>query len=218
MTLVLIVCGIIMVAVTGCSKAQPQLTSRVDANIDESTSSKEVKPSEPPVGNVANGVQEQLNVPRLVEQLKSQTGYPRREALQYLGKAGAKAAIAKPEVVKCLTDGNVLVRIYAATALKQIDPSTKDALPVLLDALRTKDETARCYAAGAFKVFDPSAIPSLIELFREDDQGTASWASVSVAQFGKKAIPMLRKAQQDQNPLVRKNAEFALEIIELSGE
>jgi HEAT repeat protein len=91
-------------------------------------------------------------------------------------------------------------------------------LPVLLDALRTKDETVRCYAAIAFKGFDASVVPALIDLFREKDRHLHMWAGSAIVSIGKDAEPYLLKASKDADPVVRSNVAETLKFLKRFAE
>ena len=135
-----------------------------------------------------------LDVAALTEKLKDKDNLVQAKHPCRIGAGREGGRRRHPFDQDLLKDKNPIVRIYAASALRKIDPETKLALPVLLDAFRVKDETVRCYAAVAFDGYDPTAVPALIEMFREKDWGMHMWVSGAIFGIGKKAEPFLLKA------------------------
>lgn len=154
------------------------------------------------------------NYSATIEKLDDPDPTVRRRALADLARAGKNAKTAIPHVALLLNDKHPIVRIEAATALRKIDPHTKLALPVLLDAMRVKGNiTVRCSASIAFSGFDASVVPALIDLFREKDRSVDMWASAAIVGIGKKAEPHLLKARNDPDRVVRENVEETLKSL-----
>jgi HEAT repeat protein len=154
------------------------------------------------------------DLPALIQKLKDESG--RQGTLSSLAKIGPPAKSAIPVIADLLKDKDAMIRIFAAYALKKIDPETKLALPVLLDALHLKNDTVRCNAVALFEAFGVEAVAPLIELFKDPD--TSFWPSCAAAMIGKPAIPLLKEALKDKNPLVQNSAKWALEGIEFLGK
>jgi HEAT repeat protein len=156
------------------------------------------------------------DVSALIQKLDAKDEGVCRGALHALREIGPDAKAAIPAIADLLKAKSALVRVEASYALKKVDPETKLALPVLLEAFRVKDDTVRCYAAVAFQAFGVEAVAPLIELFKDPD--TSFWPSSAVAMIGKPAIPLLKEALKDKNPLVQSSAKSALEGIKLWGK
>jgi HEAT repeat protein len=156
----------------------------------------------------------EADVDALIAALNDKDVNVRMKALASLGRVGSGAKAAIPAITDLLKDKDV-VGIYAASALRRIAPKTKLALPVLLNALRVKNDTLRCFASIAFEAFGVEAVRPLIDLFKDVDPSVQMWAVSSVATIGKAAVPLLKEACRDTNPLVRSGAELALETIEI---
>ena len=73
----------------------------------------------------------------------------RAEAADALGRVGAGAAVAVPDLAKRLVDADAKVRSSAARALGEIGPAAADALPVLEKLKTDPDPAVRAAAARA---------------------------------------------------------------------
>jgi HEAT repeat protein len=63
-----------------------------------------------------------------------------------------------PDLIECLTDGEIFVRFEAATALGSMGPVAKDAVPRLVELLKDENPKVRDAAASALKRIDPAAL------------------------------------------------------------
>jgi len=155
---------------------------------------------------------------------------------------GASAAPVVPAFVEALreppaTDDDLLFRHRAQLALAAIGPEATEAIPVLIESLASEDEHVRgsaCYALGKMGAAAAEAVPAL-EKQLDELEGTSCtafvWALLQIlpdaSELGAKAVPMLVKALNHEEYLVRVEAATALgqiaaaakpEIIELLRE
>ena len=113
--------------------------------------------------------------------------------------------------IEVLKDKDVRVRNAAATALGQIGPAAKAAVPALIEALKDKDRTVRRVAAFVLGQIGPAAVPALIEALKKDRVGRYSTAVVdALGKIGPVAVPALIEALKDKESYVRMYAAEAL--------
>ena len=87
------------------------------------------------------------------------------EACQKLCQLGPAAAPAVADLAKALnTPGNVELQRCAALALGAIGPGAKDAVPVLITTLQSKNAKVRAYSAHALGEIGPGASDAAIPL------------------------------------------------------
>jgi len=106
-----------------------------------------------------------------------------------LGRLGSKAQAAAPTLRRALTDERIPVRVEAAKALAFIDPSSREAIPVLIDALNHHPDQA-FGVSDALARFGPAAdpaIPSLIANLTPDSVRSL----VQIDTKGRRCIPAL---------------------------
>jgi HEAT repeat protein len=108
--------------------------------------------------------------------------------------------------------------IYAsATAIHNMGPAAKAAVPQLAEALRKNDEGTRIAFIYTLMGIGPgaeAALPELIQMMHNEDFHTRYWACRAVGKIGlpgaKAAIPELLKLLGDEIASVRGNAAAAL--------
>lgn len=149
-------------------------------------------------------------------QAVSENADTRRSAVKALRKIGPKGL---PTLVKLLRDKNH--RVQAAANLAVISMQQK-VVPQLKELLRDADPDVR---AGACKAYfqavvgkgSEEAVPQLIELLRDTDPGVRAGAAKALLLTGKgkakEAIPALKEAAGDKNPVVRKAARLTLKVL-----
>jgi hypothetical protein len=109
----------------------------------------------------------------------------------------------------------------AARALENIDPSAKDAVPLLIDLIKEKENasdlpTEKAVAAKALGRLGTAAVPALIETLAVKDGKVQAYAALALKQIGpdaKAAVPGLIdviKAHKDQTHIARLNSIAAL--------
>jgi HEAT repeat protein len=153
------------------------------------------------------------DLPGLIEKLKDKDTRSAAVSALVLLKEKAKPAI--PALTELLSSDRPVERMKIAMAIRKIDPQNPKILPVLLDGIKTKDETVRCFAALYMRHFGMECLPDLIALFGDSDAGTVRWASGTAAGFGKAAIPLLTKAFESRVEQVRSAAKDAIKTAEL---
>ncbi|MGH6628486.1 MAG: HEAT repeat domain-containing protein, partial [Burkholderiales bacterium] len=156
---------------------------------------------------------QELVVPILVEALADQNPVTRISAAESLGKMGAIAQAAVPNLEHALAaDSDGLVRVFAAHALGEINGS--NACAVLTRLLKTdKDASVRARAARVIATLRPTcsqASPALIDALA--DRSTS--AIDTLAKLGKPAVPALTEALKSPDLYVREDAVKALAGME----
>jgi HEAT repeat protein len=158
-------------------------------------------------------------IPTLIERTKATAFSTRYGALSDLGQIGPRAKAAVTAILIALQDDEPVIRVVAAGALKQVDPQTKEAMPVLLAALRTKNNNAvRSFAAGAFAQFGEEAVQPILQVLPDLDPPGQTWAATSLAMIGKPALPRLIRALEDKNPVIRGRSAAAIADMEITAE
>jgi HEAT repeat protein len=105
----------------------------------------------------------------LVDACKDADGVTRVRAAAALVKAGSDKAAALTVLKTALKDKDAPVRVAAAGALWEFDPS-KDALLVLVAALEDKDDEVCCDAGVILGKIGPGAkaiVPDLLRLLKD---------------------------------------------------
>ena len=149
--------------------------------------------------------------PALGKLLRDEGEHPafRTEAANVLGKMGADAKQAVPDLVEALGDKQESVRLAAAQALAEIGAEAKPAVPVLIKLLSGPDLQLRRAAARALahkELQTKDAIPALTELLKHEFPWLRAEAAVTLSKMGpetaKLAIPALTAAVPDRNACV----------------
>jgi HEAT repeat protein len=172
----------------------------------------------PQYGNGPRPVGELLPIPQ--SELIRDTSY--RE-LHRLGPAGISA------LARAYRDADVRLRRNVALAflvlaegiwpgLPKLDVGS--ALPELTIALTDDDPDVRAWSAHAIGAIGPGArpaVPALIRLLRNRDEGSRNSACIGLTGIGpsaRSALPALRRALSDRSDDVRKFARRAILAIE----
>ena len=148
-------------------------------------------------------------VPTLVLALSDSDPGIRQGAALVLGSLGAVAEPAVPALVAALGDEDDQVRLDVAVALRRIGSPGAAALTV---ALQSEDVLVRRGAALALAgvAGTPEMVGVLIKALADADEVVRLNGAVALRAAGSVAIPALRQALLDENPLVRAGAAFAL--------
>jgi HEAT repeat protein len=126
-----------------------------------------------------------------------------------------KAKSAVPTLTKTLTDSDLEVRVYAASALVQMKEVTPTVFPILTSALTSQNDPAKYRSLetlrGMGKAATP-AIPALLKILKNPnsaaDTYTRTQAAELLAQIG--ADAQLIAALKDPAPIIRWRAAYAL--------
>ena len=143
----------------------------------------------------------------------------RANVAKALAKFGSKAKVAVPALIDMLDDPNEYVRINSAAALLVIDPTNKQAAPVLVEGIE-KSKNLHLQRVAAYKLdkFGSPSVPDLIKLATHDNAGVRRIAIYGLHRIGpaaKAAIPILTKALTDENQDVRQAAKKALSTVKV---
>jgi HEAT repeat protein len=164
------------------------------------------------------GPQAHSAISALAKALNDSQPTVRSSAAAALESIGAEARVAIPALVEALADSDPQVRSSAAAAIGTLDPGT-EVNPVLIAALKDADPLVRQRAATALgeinsqTKLEPS---TLIQAFESDDWVVQRHAVENLIRMGSKALPYLQDALSSDNPLVRRNAAYA--VLRLAPE
>jgi hypothetical protein len=139
----------------------------------------------------------------------------RELAADSLGRIGPAAKSALPALQQSLQDSESSVRRMAALAIHQLNPSDERYRRVLIEALRAGDgpvflELGRRGAAAEW------AVPALVELLSDPRVQVRTLAARALGEIGfagNDVEAALRRRLRDAEPVVRKEAENALQQI-----
>ena len=145
-------------------------------------------------------------------------------ALQDLARAGlARGPACVPALVGSLSSAQDSIRASAAFALGKIGPAARAAVPALRENLRRPDPIVRLASIRALLQIQPGeqrlaavAAPMLLEALGSEYELVRAEAVTALGErsdFGKRAIPQLKKLLQDPSPLVRDRAAEALKRL-----
>ncbi|MEZ2236475.1 HEAT repeat domain-containing protein, partial [Microcoleus sp.] len=140
----------------------------------------------------------------------------RKSAASALGRIGAEAKTAVPQLIPLLKDSDADVRSSAADALGRIGAEAKTALPQLILLLKDSDANVRSSAAfvlGSIGAEAKTALPQLILLLKDSDANVRSSATSALGSMGaeaKTAVPQLIPLLKDSDADVRSSAADAL--------
>jgi HEAT repeat protein len=188
-------------------------------------------------------------VPALLGLLRDEEDFVRRMALRALGRLGPEAQATLPALKTALKDRSTSTALVAALALWRVDRGNKaalamlsqgmnsddcqlaadalvkigpEAVPVLLNAFKSKRPLARAHAADALARIGPrarAAVPALTEALKDPD--TCTEATVALGHLGaaaREAVPALRRVLKVPEGRNRVAAAVALWRIEGRGE
>ena len=164
------------------------------------------------------------DVPRLLQELKSDNEDVRRSAAHDLQLIGPDAKEAVPALINALQDDHATVRAAAAAALQLIGPDAKEAVPALIVGLQDDNHYVREAAALALSGIGPdakAAVPALINALQDDHHYVRAAAVGALRYIGpdaKAAVPALIDALQDEVANYRGAAATALGSIGADAE
>ena len=159
-------------------------------------------------------------VPALIKALKNGKKKIRAHAAEALGKIGPKARAAVPALVQELRnqgDGKDTIAINigenaffrypgprsrAATALGQIGPEAKAAVPALAQVLKDDDSSIRTAAARALGNIGTAAVPALLKALQNDDARVRAASVTGLGQISPNAVSALGEIGADAKAAV----------------
>jgi CubicO group peptidase (beta-lactamase class C family) len=137
----------------------------------------------------------------------------RANAALALGKIGARASSAVPELVVALKDQSDRVRENAAGALGEMGPGAAGAVDALLVCLSDRNPYVNGKSAEALSRIGIPALPGLIAALSKGN-ATARWsATIALSKIGpdaRPAVSALTGALKDTSDVVRWGAAIAL--------
>ncbi len=164
-----------------------------------------------------------------VDKLILQLGAPeipvRREAAFQLNRLGTAAKPALAALIKALDDDDKQVWSLAISVIAVLGPEAREAIPVLLKSLETRQPAGRrardarqtlMRASYALARIGPASIPPLIEALRQEDAGLRAGAARALGLLGaeaREAIPLLVNNLADAREPVRDETVMALGLI-----
>ena len=104
-----------------------------------------------------------------------------------------------PLLIEALANDHFAVRYHAAEAAGQLGPSAVDAVPALIETLRTGNDHLWLSSANALRQIGVAAIPSLIDALGNENSQVRSRAAFAITHFGsdgKQAVPRLIECQK----------------------
>jgi HEAT repeat protein len=113
---------------------------------------------------------------------------------------------------------------WLAWLMDDMDSGAREAVPVLVTALKDKDGHIRGIAAGVLSEIGPAArgaVPALIETLKDkvdDTRGSAAEALGAIGPAARAAVPALTQALKDRKSWVRRMAAIALWKVSRSAK
>lgn len=156
-------------------------------------------------------------VPAMIKSLNSKVNdaIVRRRGARSLGRIGPAAKEAIPTLEAALKSDDNLYRIAAAQALWQIDKH-QDALPTIVDVLKTGDAEAAMTAALALadlKSDDPTAIAALIAALSHEDPDVRQAAVDALAAIGPPVLLPVSASLASLSAEAQREAATSLGIV-----
>jgi HEAT repeat protein len=153
------------------------------------------------LGNVKPPAKDAL--PRLAAALKDPG--MREAAFHSLEQLGPPAA---PVLAKAL--GEPATRVRALKILQALGPKAKEAIPVLIEALKSDNEDLQQRARVIVIAIGTPAVNGLLEAARDPDNEQAYQLLVNVGTDSPAVVPAMRKMLEDSDPEMRRRAEEVL--------
>jgi HEAT repeat protein len=165
-----------------------------------------------------HGVSSGAVIPAIANGLHDPDETVRAEAATMLGRFGEEALATLPQILVALDDASPNVRAAAAAAAGAMGPAGRPALDRLVRAFNEDDDhNVRRAATGALAGLGAEAVPALTAALRHRDRFTrvaAAEALGFVEGPAKGALPDLKQAIEEGDPLVVSAAEDAIRRIE----
>ena len=145
------------------------------------------------------------------------------ESLGISGMMGPPSRAAVDALIPALKDSEPDVQGMAAVGLARLRVKHQDVIPVLIQALKSKEEEGMLpyFAAESLGQLGPAAepaIPALIEMVRENQPFIAGVAAEALGKIGPAAVPALRELLKSSTGEVQAYATRALGSAGASDE
>lgn len=166
------------------------------------------------LGEVGPGAKD--SVPDLIEALQDSDENVGHAAIDALERMKLEADVAIPIFINLLKSKDYYLSLTASDNLVEIG---KEAVPHLIDVLKSDSPNARNLAAGALGKIQPKAteaVPALSEALKDEDGDVRLRSADALGEIGpeaRAAIPFLINAMGDENEGVRGAAVDALKKI-----
>jgi len=158
-------------------------------------------------------------VPVLLDALKDEIAYQQDHcvnfdavaALEEIGQTDEEAVL--PGLTEILQRGDEWAAAAAAHTFERIGPAAKKALPALVGGLKGKRRGVAILCGRAMRRMGADAVPSLIEMLKDEDTAArrmAAWALSGMGMEAKAAVHALREAVQEPDSDTRERAAYAL--------
>ncbi|GAB6166664.1 hypothetical protein JCM19992_26640 [Thermostilla marina] len=154
-------------------------------------------------------------VEKLLSLSKNDSPVIRAHALHALGKIGDTSEVVTKAVLRGLGDDDPVVRRAAVAALDMLDVEDETVWPLLIARLEDADPGVRLRTIATIAEHGAAAVPALTKAL--DDEDTAYWACLILAEIGPDAAPATAKLidllERSDSPDVRREAILALGAI-----
>src|SRR5262249_41711834 len=132
------------------------------------------------------------SVPALIKALRDPDELVRESAaraLSYIEPVDSRTVV--PALTESLSDKAAAVRVAGATTLCHVDRQGTQTVPVLIEALKNKEgrgdvQRSAAWALGLMGARAKEAIPALMELARDEDQGVRRAAETALRRIREK--------------------------------
>ena len=152
-------------------------------------------------------------VPHLIKALKSSDSRIRSNAARTLGEVGPGAKDAVPDLIQALQDSDENVGHAAIDALERMKLEPDVAIPIFINLLKSKDYYLSHTASDNLVEIGKEAIPHLIDVLKSDSPNARTIAAVALGKIQPKAteaVPALSEALKDEDWDVRMRSADAL--------
>jgi HEAT repeat protein len=155
-------------------------------------------------------------VPALAQALKDPSGDVREFVAQALGYIGAAAKGAVPALAEALDNNDPTLKAKSLGAFERIGVDAKAGMPAVFRALEDTDPTIRGYAAQALFTIGPDFqnLPALLNRLKDANPHVRSTIVAVISQVAdkdKRAIPILKKLSENEDPEIRSAARKILQ-------
>lgn len=175
------------------------------------------------IRNVATEALERIGkpaIPELIAALNHEAGTVRRGAVWALGKIGVEAERVLRKLMPLLHDPNDRVREATAWILGRMGAEAESTLPELVKLLTDDIAYVRNHTAHALTRIAPQSevvITALLDGLNNDNPDVRAVAAETLGEIGgaaaKASVPALKRAVEDKDKKVRRQASFALQKI-----
>ncbi len=153
-------------------------------------------------------------IAELIAGLKDTDRVVKVETAWTLRSMGPAASPAIPALLAALDDPDI--RTVAAWTIRDAKPDARTVLPVLLDRLRGPRDRRSPEIVPVLGAFGEAAVPTLIDLLKDEDARVRTGAVAALQQIGpeaRAAVPALMKGLHSPDPKYREKVAAALAAV-----